>query len=82
MGLKYDALSSGPDLGMEVFRSFHFIPQDSCITQLKAQGPSRTCNESKEEAFLERLKALDGLSQRFDFKNPLLLKLPEVPLLL
>ena len=23
---------------------------DSCITQLKAQGPSRTCNESQEEA--------------------------------
>ena len=23
---------------------------DSCITQLKAQGPSRTCNDSKEEA--------------------------------
>ena len=22
---------------------------DSCITQLKAQGPSRSCNESKEE---------------------------------
>ena len=22
---------------------------DSCITQLKAQGPSRTCNGSKEE---------------------------------
>ena len=22
---------------------------DSCITQLKAQGLSRTCNESKEE---------------------------------
>ena len=22
---------------------------DSCTTQLKAQGPSRTCNESKEE---------------------------------
>jgi len=22
---------------------------DSCITQLKAQGPSRTCNESKEK---------------------------------
>jgi len=22
---------------------------DSCITNLKAQGPSRTCNESKEE---------------------------------
>jgi len=23
---------------------------DSCITQLKAKEPSRTCNESKEEA--------------------------------
>ena len=23
---------------------------DSCFTELKAQGPSRTCNESKEEA--------------------------------
>jgi len=22
---------------------------DSCITQIKAQGPSRTCTESKEE---------------------------------
>ena len=22
---------------------------DSCITQLEAHGPSRTCNESKEE---------------------------------
>jgi len=22
---------------------------DSCITQLKVQGPSRTCNESKED---------------------------------
>ena len=22
---------------------------DSCITQLKAQGPYRTCNESKED---------------------------------
>ena len=22
---------------------------DSCVTQLKAQGPSRTCNESKKE---------------------------------
>ena len=29
------------------FRSVRLI--DSCITQLKAQGPSRTCNESKEE---------------------------------
>jgi len=37
--------------------SFNFLTRrarilrliDSCITQLKAQGPSRTCNESKEE---------------------------------
>ena len=26
---------------------------DFCITQLKAQGPSRTCNESKEEKKVE-----------------------------
>ena len=26
---------------------------DSCITQLKAQGPSRTCNQSKEEGSSE-----------------------------
>ena len=31
---------------------------DSCITQLKAQGPSRTCNESKEEeGHLEAVRA-------------------------
>ena len=28
---------------------------DSCITQLKAQGPSRTCNESKEEEEASRV---------------------------
>ena len=27
---------------------------DSSITQLKAQGPSRTCNESKEEEGVTR----------------------------
>jgi len=31
---------------------------DSCITQLKAQGPSRTCNESKEEK--RNLEAIDA----------------------
>jgi len=30
---------------------------DSCITQIKAQGPSRTCNESKEKEEASR-KAL------------------------
>ena len=33
--------------GTEAGSYFRLI--DSCITQLKAQGPSRTCNESKEE---------------------------------
>jgi len=27
---------------------------DSCITQLEAQGPSRTCNKSKEEETKQR----------------------------
>ena len=35
---------------------------DSCITQLKAQGPSRTCNESKEEE--EEEQAPDPSSPR------------------
>ena len=30
---------------------------DSCITQLKAQGPSRTCNESKDVVALREHKA-------------------------
>ena len=34
---------------------------DSCITQLKAQGPSRTCNESKEE---EEVDAAAGRAHR------------------
>jgi len=34
-------------IGPEVGSYLRLI--DVCITQLKAQGPSRTCNESKEE---------------------------------
>jgi len=33
---------------------------DSCITQLKAQGPSRTCNESKEEEDLTWSQRMSG----------------------
>ena len=33
---------------------------DSCATHLKAQGPSRTCNESKEEG---KLTLVSGLAQ-------------------
>ena len=36
-----------PSRSAAVNRATFFI--DSCITQLKAQGPSRTSNESKEE---------------------------------
>jgi len=43
---------------------------DSCITQLKVQGPSRTCNEStEEEEDLEEADALDrhdGRGERRD----------------
>ena len=34
---------------------------DSCITQLKAQGPSRTCNEDKEEEEEEEAFCTPGL---------------------
>ena len=36
---------------------------DSCITQLKAQGPSRTCNESKEEEEKTILRSGDSADQ-------------------
>jgi len=52
----------GPGLHSSHFKNNHFTEMrcdaeagsylrliDSCITQLKAQGPSRFCNESKEE---------------------------------
>jgi len=35
---------------------------DFCITQLKVQGPSRTCNESKEEE--EEVRAAVSLPQQ------------------
>ena len=37
----------------------HLRRIDSCITQLKAQGPSRTCNESKEEEEKEEDRAVN-----------------------
>ena len=37
---------------------------DACITQLQAQGPSRTCNESKAEEEEEDLVALEGALAR------------------
>ena len=35
---------------------------DSCITQLKAQGPARTCNASNEEEEEEGLRGTTALS--------------------
>ena len=61
---------------------------DSCITQLKAQGPSRTCNESQEDeekkkrprARLRRLPRLVGfLIQGFFFFFLLSLQVLEGP---
>ena len=37
---------------------------DSCITQLKAQGPCRTCNASKEEDGVRRGEEEVGLCER------------------
>ena len=37
---------------------------DACITQLRAQGPSRTCNESKEEVL-----QVTSLKAELDAKN-------------
>jgi len=33
---------------------------DSCVTQLKAQGPFRTCNESKEEEEASNPRAVNN----------------------
>jgi len=44
---------------------------DSCITQLKAQGPSRTCTESREEEEhspgLDRFERLAAATFFFSF---------------
>ena len=37
---------------------------DSCLTQLKAQGPSRTCNESKEEEATWTALSIGGLEAK------------------
>ena len=44
----FTEMCSGSEAGL------HLRLIDSCITQLKAQGPSRTCNESKEEEEAKR----------------------------
>jgi len=60
---------------------------DSCISQLKAQGPSGTCNESKEEGEEDNCPHGQGGGRLRPFTStvdsyPLLLKFTEVPLLL
>ena len=46
---------------------------DSCITQLKAQGPSRVCNEIKEEEkpWPRPGWVVGGLVQEFKFRSVL-----------
>jgi len=43
---------------------------DSCIIQFKAQGPSRTCNESKEKEE-EEVPLFPGLFHRGDGEGKL-----------
>jgi len=43
---------------------------DFCITQLKAQGPSRTCHESKEEKPLATPSAGDSCDTECAPQNP------------
>ena len=45
---------------------------DSCITQLKAQGPSRTCNESKEEGEEGLDQQVAAAPRQLDHRPPLL----------
>jgi len=40
--------------------------KDSCISQIKAQGPSRTCNESEEGYLLELAEALGAHGGRVE----------------
>ena len=70
------SVSSGSEAGS------YLRLRDSCITQIKAQGPSRTCDESEQER--ERaVSAFAGTSWwGAPASFPLLLKLTEVPLLL
>ena len=56
MGLEGSVSGQGTGWGISGFvedtvkgQGFQSPGLDSCITQLKPQGPSRTCNESKEE---------------------------------
>ena len=49
IGQLADACGSSVDLSISTETGSYFRLIDSCITQLKAQGPSGTCNESKEE---------------------------------
>ena len=53
-------LASAPPGTTPAFKSRLVTFVDSCITQLQAQGPSRTCNERKkqEEEGHNRLRAL------------------------
>jgi len=48
---------------------------DSCITQLKAQGPSWTCNESKEVEEEQRAQ----LKERHGIYDEVVLFLPSQP---
>jgi len=60
MGVRFRVIDAGS----------YLIRIDSCITQLKAQGPSRTCNESKEEEGVMRMRReVSGVGASSDFSG-------------
>ena len=47
---RLESCTKSVQLSISTETGSYFRLIDSCITQLRAQGPSRTCSESKEEA--------------------------------
>ena len=47
-------------LGRNVLLDVDFDLSSECITQLKDQGPSRTCNDNKEEKVHDRDRGVEG----------------------
>ena len=60
--------------GSEAGSCFRLI--DSCVTQLKAQGPSRTCTESKDEEEEEEDVDCDTLTYRAEYFAKMIFRAP------
>ena len=60
---KFTEMCSGSEVGS------YLRLIDSCITQFKSQGPSRTCNESKEEEEEDTSKVAGESARPVDFEG-------------